>query len=107
MINIFDCTCPNRLEDGTIDESDRFEQAFDTYYIPEASKKIFMDDIQMVRLQKTHVFGGYKAFTSTFTYYNLYSTKLKVITWKKYALRFSIRPIHLSLKTSEDLDLKL
>ena len=32
-----------------IDNPDRFEQVFDTYYIPEVSEKIFMDDISMVR----------------------------------------------------------
>ena len=52
MINIFACTCPNCSGDGAIDKPERFEQAFDTYYIPEASEKIFMDDISMVRPQK-------------------------------------------------------
>ena len=49
MINIFACTCPNRSGNGAIDNPDRFEQVFDTYYIPEVSEKIFMDDISMVR----------------------------------------------------------
>ena len=49
MSNIFGCTCPNHSGVGAIDNLDRFEQVFDTYYIPEASKKIFMDDISMVR----------------------------------------------------------
>ena len=49
MINIFACTCPNRSGVGVIDNPDRFEQHFDTYYIPETSEKIFMDDISMVR----------------------------------------------------------
>ena len=53
---------------GAIDNPDRFEQVFDTYYIPEVSEKNFMDDISM----ETYVFGGYKAFISNFTYYNLY-----------------------------------
>ena len=72
MINIFAYTSPNRSGVGAIDNPDRFEQVFDTYYIPEVSEKIFMDDISMVRPQKTYVFGGYKAFISNFTYYNLY-----------------------------------
>ena len=48
MINIFACTCPNRSGVGAIDNPDRFEQVFDTYYLPETSEKIFMDDISMV-----------------------------------------------------------
>ena len=72
MINIFAYTSPNRLGVDAINNPDRFEQVFDTYYIPEVSEKIFMDDISMVRPQKTYVFGGYKAFISNFTYYNLY-----------------------------------
>ena len=62
MVNIFAYTSPNRSGVGAIDNPDRFEQVFDTYYIPEVSEKIFMDDISMVRPQKTYVFGGYKAF---------------------------------------------
>ena len=49
MINIFAYTSPNRSGVGAIDNPDRFEQVFDTYYIPETSEKIFMDDISMVR----------------------------------------------------------
>ena len=59
MINILTFTCPNGPGIGAIDNPDRFEQVFDTYYIPEVSEKIFMDDISMVRPQKTYVFGGY------------------------------------------------
>ena len=72
MINIFACTCPNRSGVGAIDNPDRFEQVFDTYYIPEASEKIFTDDISMVRPQKRYVFRVLKAFIGNFTYYNLY-----------------------------------
>ena len=57
MINIFAYTSPNCSGVGAIDNPDRFEQVFDTYYIPEASEKIFMDDISMVRSWKTYVFG--------------------------------------------------
>ena len=49
MINIFAYTSPNRSGVGAIDNPDRFEQVFDTYHIPEAPEKIFMDDISMVR----------------------------------------------------------
>ena len=72
MINIFAYTSPNHSEVGAIDNPDQFEQVFDTYYIPETSEKIFMDDISMVRPQKIVVFGGFKAFISNFAYYNLY-----------------------------------
>ena len=49
MVNIFAYTCPNRSGVGAINNPDRSEQVFDAYYISEASKKIFMDDISMVR----------------------------------------------------------
>ena len=72
MINIFACTCPNRSGVGAIDNPDRFEQVFDTYYIPEASEKIFTDDISMVRPQKMYIFDDLKAFINNFTYCNIY-----------------------------------
>ena len=49
MVNIFAYTCPNRSGVGAINNPDRSEQVFDAYYISEASKKIFMDGISMVR----------------------------------------------------------
>ena len=49
MVNIFAYTCPNRSGVGAINNPDRSEQVFDAYYISEVSKKIFMDDISMVR----------------------------------------------------------
>ena len=49
MIDIFAYTSPNRLGVGAIDNPDRFEHVFDTYYTPEASEKLFMGDISMVR----------------------------------------------------------
>ena len=49
MVNIFAYTCPNRSGVDAINNPDRSEQVFDAYYISEASKKIFMDDISMVR----------------------------------------------------------
>ena len=72
MVNIFAYTNPKRSGFDGIDNPDRFEQVFDTYDIPEASEKIFMDDISMVRPSLMSVFGGYKAFISNFSYYNLY-----------------------------------
>ena len=72
MVNIFTYTSPNRSGVGAIDNPDRFEQVFDTYYIPELSEFFFMDGMSMVRPYKTYVLGGYKAFISSFTYYNLY-----------------------------------
>ena len=50
MVNIFSYTSPNRSEFDAIDNSDQFEQVFDTYYIPETSEKDFMDDISMVHI---------------------------------------------------------
>jgi hypothetical protein len=49
MINILAYTSSNRSGIGAIDNPDWFEQVFDTYYIPQASGKIFMDDISLVR----------------------------------------------------------
>ena len=72
MVNIFACTRPNRSGVGVIDNFDRFEQVFDTYYIPKASEKIFTDDISMVRPQNIYIFDALKVFISNFTYGNLY-----------------------------------
>ena len=49
MINIFAYTSPDRSGVGAVDNPDLFERVFDTYYIPQASEKIFMDDILLVR----------------------------------------------------------
>ena len=50
MINIFACASKSlRKINGSIDNPDRFERVFDTYYISEVSEKIFMDEISMVR----------------------------------------------------------
>ena len=57
MVNIFACTCPNRSGVGAIDNPDRLEQVFDTYYIPQASEENFMDPILMVCPQKMHIFS--------------------------------------------------
>ena len=72
MVNIFTCRCPNLSAVGAIDYPDRFEQVLDTYYIPEASEKVFTDDISMVRPQKMYIFDDLRTFISNFTYCNLY-----------------------------------
>ena len=72
MTNIFICRYPNRAGVGAIDEPDRSEQVLGQRYIPDVSEKIFTHDISMIRRQKTLIFDVLKAFTSNFTYYNLY-----------------------------------
>ena len=51
---------------------------------------------------KMLMFGIFKAYTSKFAYYKLYQRKLKVITRKKYALHFLIRPLDFFGGTRED-----
>ena len=65
-------TIKSRSGVGAIDEPDRSEQVLDQRYIPDVSEKIFTHDISMIRRQKTLIFDVLKAFTSNFTYYNLY-----------------------------------
>ena len=72
MTNIFICRCPNRSGVGAIDDPDRSEQVSDQHYIPDVSEKIFTNDTSMIRHQKPLIFDVLKAFTSKFTYYNLY-----------------------------------
>jgi len=48
MINIFAYMGPNHSGVDAIDNPDRFEHVFDTYYILEDSEKNFTDDISMV-----------------------------------------------------------
>ena len=64
--------CPNRSGVSAIDNPDRFEQAFDQYYIPEDHEKIFTHDIAMVRRQKMFIFDVLQGFISKITYYKLY-----------------------------------
>ena len=64
MINIFACTCPNRLGVRALDNPDQFEQVFDPYYILEVLEKNFTHDISIVRRQKMLIFGVLKAFIS-------------------------------------------
>ena len=101
MVNIFAYTCPNRSGVGAINNPDRSEQVFDAYYISEVSKKNSWATFRWSVLRKCEFLVVFKAFISNFAYYNLYQRKLKGITWKKYAVHFSIRPLHFSLKTSE------
>ena len=72
MANIFICRRPNRSGVDAIDDPDRSEQVSDERYIPDVSEKFFTHDILMIRRQKTLIFDVLKAFTSNFTYYNLY-----------------------------------
>ena len=65
MVNIFTCRCPNQSGVGAIDNSDRSEQVLDTYYIPEASEKVFTD-ISMVRPQKIYISWCFKGFLKQF-----------------------------------------
>ena len=72
MTNIFAYKSTNRAGVSAIDNPDRFEQAFDTYYLTEVSEKIFMDGILMDHPQKMYSFCVLKAFISNFTYYKRY-----------------------------------
>ena len=66
------------------------------------SLKNFSDDFSMACRQKMFIFGHFKACISNFTDYNLYQRKLNVLTRKKYALYFLIRPLDFYLETRED-----
>ena len=55
----------------------------------------------MLCRQRILISGALLGFISNFTDYTLYERKLKVITRKKYALRFFIRPLDFSLETRE------
>ena len=93
-------SCPNRSGVGAIDNPDRFEQFF-IHVISQTLQKTLMDDISMARDQRMYFFGVYKAFINNFTYYSLYKGKLNVITQKKYALHFFIRPLDFPPQTLE------
>ena len=56
----------------------------------------------MLCRQRILISGVLLGFINNFTYYNLYQRKLKVVTRKKYALRFFIRPLDFSLETCEN-----
>ena len=56
----------------------------------------------MLCRQRILISGVLLGFMGHFTYYNIYQRKLKVVTRKKYALRFFIRPLDFSLETCEN-----
>ena len=72
MVSFFTCTRPNRLRVGAIDKSDRPEQAFDQYDIPEDPEKNFTNDVSIVGNKEMIIFGVFDDFISNFTYYDLY-----------------------------------
>ena len=102
MVSFFASTCRIWLAVGANDNTDQSGQLFEQYDISKVPEKIFSDDFLMACRQKMFIFGIIKACISYFTNYNLYQMKLKVITRKKYALYFLIRPLDFFLETRED-----
>ena len=102
MVSFFASTCPIRSGVGAIDNPDQSGQVFEQYDVSEVPEKFFSDDFSMACRQKMFIFGHLKACISNFTDYNLYQRKLNVLTRKKYALYFLIRPLHFYLETRED-----
>ena len=96
MVSFFTCTRPNRSRVGAIDKPDRPEQAFDQYDIPEDPEKNLKNDVSIVGHEKMINFGVFDNFISNFTYYDLYWRKVEVLTRKKYAIHFFIRPLDFS-----------
>ena len=89
---------------GAIDSPDPSRQLFDQYDPSEVPEKFSRATFRWLVVKKWPIFGIFKQlYISNFAYYNLYQRKLKGITWKKYAVHFSIRPLHFSLETSEVL----
>ena len=102
MVSFFTCTRPNRSRVDAIDKPDRPEQAFDQYDIPQDPEKIFTNDFSMVGHEKMIIFGVFDDFIHNFTYYDLYWRKVKVLTQKKYAIRFFMSPLDFSWDIRED-----
>ena len=102
MVSFFASTRPIRLGVGAIDNPDQSGRVFQQHDISEVPEKIFSDDFSMACRQKMFIFGHFKACISNFAGCNLYQSKLNVITRKKYALYFLIRPLDFSLETRED-----
>ena len=102
MVSFFASTCPTRSGVGAIDNPDQSGQVFEQYDVSEVPEKIFSDDFSMACRQKMFIFGHFKACISNFADYNLYQSKLNVITRKEYAFYFSIRPLDFSLQTREE-----
>ena len=58
--------------------------------------KNFTNNFSIVDHEKLIIFGDFDDFISNFTYYDLYWRKVEVLTRKKYAIRFFIRPLDFS-----------
>ena len=65
MVSFFTRTTPNRSRVGAIDKSDRPEQAFDQYNIPEDPEKNFTNDFSMACHEKMFIFGVLDAIMFT------------------------------------------
>ena len=102
MVSFFASTRPIRSGIGAIDNPDHSGQVFEQYDISEVPEKNFSDDFSMACRQKMFIFGHFKACISNFAGCNLYQSKLNVITRKKYALYFLIRPLDFYLEIRED-----
>merc|ERR1712219_26027 len=101
IVSFFASTCPIWSGVGAIDSPDQSGQVFEQYDVSEVPEKIFSDDFSMACRQKMFIFGHFEACISNFTDYNLYQRKLNVLTRKKYALYFLIRPLDSYLETRE------
>ena len=93
MVSFFASTCPIRSGVAAIDNPDQYGQVFEQYDVSEVPEKFFSHDFSMACRQKMFIFGHFKAFISNFIDYNLYQRKFNVLTRKKYALYFLIRPL--------------
>ena len=102
MVSFFASTCPIRSKVGAIDNPDQSGQVFEQCDVSEVPEKNFSDDFSMACRQKMFILGHFKACISNFADYNLYQRKLNVITRKKYALYFLIRPLDFSLEIREE-----
>ena len=87
---------------GAIDSPKQFCQTFDQYDKSGVPEKIYSDDFSMAGREKMFIFGIFKLYISNFAYYNLYQSKLKAITRKKYDIHFLIRTLDFSLEFRED-----
>ena len=102
MVSFFASTCPIRSGVAAIDNPDQYGQVFEQYDVSEVPENFFSHDFSMACRQKMFIFGHFKAFISNFIDYNLYQRKFNVLTRKKYALYFLIRPLDFSLEKPED-----
>ena len=102
MVSLYASTRPIRSGVGAVDNPDQSGQVFEQYDISKVPEKFFSDDFSMTCRQKKFIFGHFKACISNFSDYNLYQRRVNVITRKKYALYFLIRPLDFSLETRED-----